>query len=273
MAKGKGKRLNLYTKDYVVFDLETTGLSPEEDEIIEISGIRVRDGKPVEEFSTLVNPGRPIPYAAARVNGITDGMVQDAPVLQDALERFLLFAGEDILVGHNIHSFDMPFLYNGAARTLKRGVPNDYVDTLYLARSCMPGRYRYRLTDIAAHFGIETEGAHRALKDCTMNQQCYECMGELLRSRIPGGNAPGTDGAPGEGRGMQGVGTGDAVSGGTAARVTAAGGAARKGTMPEGTVPENICPKCGGVLMRRKGRFGEFWGCSSYPRCRYTRNA
>ena len=274
MAKGKGKRLNLYTKDYVVFDLETTGLSPEEDEIIEISGIRVRDGKPVEEFSTLVDPGRPIPHAASRVNGITDRMVQGAPVLQDALEKFLLFAGEDILVGHNIHSFDMLFLYNGAARTLKRGVPNDYVDTLYLARSCMPGRYRYRLTDIAAHFGMETEGAHRALKDCTMNQQCYEYMGKLLGGRMPGGNAPGTD----EGRGIQSAAVGNAVPGdmvpGAAAPGNAvSGGAEQKGTMPEGTAPEKTCPKCGGVLMKRKGRFGEFWGCSSYPRCRYTRNA
>ena len=84
MANKKGNRLNLYTKDYVVFDLETTGLSPETDEIIEISGIRVRDGKAVEEFSTLVNPGRSIPYAATRINGITDKMVQDAPVLKDA---------------------------------------------------------------------------------------------------------------------------------------------------------------------------------------------
>lgn len=231
MAQKKGKRLNLHTKDYVVFDLETTGLSPEADEIIEISGMRVREGKTVEEFSTLVNPGRPIPYAAARINGITDSMVRDAPALQDALERFLAFAGEDILVGHNIHSFDMPFLYNGSARALKRAVPNDYVDTLYLAKSCLPGLHRYRLTDIAAHFGIDTQGAHRALKDCAMNQQCYECMGRILESRTQGG------------MGMQ-----DAA-------------------------PDVVCPNCGGILMKRRGKFGEFWGCGSYPRCRYTRNA
>lgn len=250
MAGKKGKRLNLYTKDYVVFDLETTGLSPETDEIIEISGIRVRAGKVSEEFSTLVNPGRPIPAAATRVNGITDKMVQEAPALREALERFLDFAGEDILVGHNIHSFDMPFLYNGAARTLKRAVPNDYVDTLYLARSCMPGRYRYRLTDIAAHFGIETAGAHRALKDCSMNQQCYECMGKMLGSRAQGGG--------GDAAGMENASGGGSVPGG--------GGA-------QGAASDAVCPRCGSLLIKRKGRFGEFWGCSTYPGCRYTRNA
>ena len=194
MAAERGKRLSLYTRDYVVFDLETTGLSPEADEMIEISGIRVREGKAAEEFSTLVNPGRPIPYAASRVNGITDRMVREAPDLRDALGRFLAFIGEDVLVGHNIHTFDMLFLYNGAARALKRTVPNDYVDTLYLAKSCLPGLYRYRLTDLAAHFGIDTQGAHRALKDCDMNRQCYECMGRILGSRAQsmGGDASGS---------------------------------------------------------------------------------
>lgn len=236
MANKKGTRLSLYTKDYVVFDLETTGLSPETDEIIEISGIRVRNGKAVEEFSTLVNPGRAIPYAATRINGITDKMVQDAPALKDALEEFLAFAGEDILVGHNIHTFDMLFLYHGAARVLKRTVPNDYVDTLYLARGAMPGLYRYRLTDLATHFGIDTKGAHRALKDCIMNQQCYECMGKLLmkqQSRNDG-------------------------------KQTSEVKSARE---------DVICPNCGSILVKRKGKFGEFWGCSAYPKCRYTRNA
>lgn len=242
MAERKGKRLSLYTKDYVVFDLETTGLSPETDEIIEISGIRVRGGKAQEEFSTLVNPGRPIPYTASRVNGITDSMVRDAPVLEDALERFLAFAGEDVLVGHNIHTFDMLFLYNGAARALKRAVANDYVDTLYLARSCLPGLYRYRLTDLAAHFGIDAQGAHRALKDCAMNQQCFERMGRILESRAQSAS-------------------GDAAGG--------------RGDVPgmRGAAADAVCPNCGGVLMKRKGKFGEFWGCSSYPRCRYTQNA
>ena len=77
----RGRRLSGYRPDYVVFDLETTGLSPETDGIIEISAVKVRGGKVTDSFSTLVNPGRHIPAAASRVNGLTDSMVADAPGL------------------------------------------------------------------------------------------------------------------------------------------------------------------------------------------------
>lgn len=219
------KRLSLYAKDYVVFDLETTGLSPRFDEIIEISGIRVREHKAAEEFATLVNPGMHIPPAATKVNGITDKMVQDAPLLKEALEQFLAFAGGDILVGHNIHTFDMHFLNNGALRELGRTISNDYVDTLYLARNCLPQLSHHRLTDVAEHFCIETEGAHRALNDCAMNQQCYEKLREIWEKRT---------------------------------------------AESSGAQPDGVCPICGSVLVKRKGRYGEFWGCGAFPQCRFT---
>lgn len=217
--------LNQYIRDYVVFDLETTGLSPASDEIIEISGIKVRGGLKTEEFTTLVNPCRPIPSAASNVNGITDYMVQDAPMLRDALEEFLNFIGGDILVGHNIHTFDMNFLCNGVRRELDRKVLNDYVDTLYLAKSCLPGLHRHRLTDIAEYFHIETKGAHRALQDCTMNWLCYEKLRRLHEDQ-------------------------------------------QKHGAPDPNVP--TCPKCGAMLIRRKGKYGEFYGCAGFPSCRYT---
>lgn len=225
MKENTGRRLNLYTKDYVVFDLETTGLSPRYDEIIEISGIRVREHKAAEEFTILVNPGVHIPAAATNINGITDEMVRDAPPLKDALEKFLAFIGGDILVGHNIHTFDIHFLRNSVLREMGRTILNDYVDTLYLARNCIPHLPHHRLTDVADYFGIETKGAHRALNDCVMNQQCYERMRAIWE----------------EGAGKDG-------SGQTA----------------------GCCPECGSILVRRKGRYGEFWGCSGFPRCRYT---
>ena len=134
----KGKRLAKYVADYVVFDLETTGMSPVFDEIIEISAIRVEKGTAVEEFSTLVNPGRSIPYGATRVNGITDEMVADAPKADAALRAFLDFAGKSVLVGHNIGSFDLNFVCNAAQRLFGRSVENDYIDTLWMAKSCLP---------------------------------------------------------------------------------------------------------------------------------------
>ncbi|MGN1148252.1 MAG: exonuclease domain-containing protein [Lachnospiraceae bacterium] len=236
MTRNKGKRLNLYAKDYVVFDLETTGLSPAEDEIIELSGIKVRDNQVVEEFSTLVNPGRPIPFSATRINGITDKMVKTAPVLSNALGDFLDFAGEDILVGHNIHTFDTNFLYDGALRELGKEVQNDYVDTLYLAKSCLPMLSHHRLTDVAEYFQIETKGAHRALNDCNMNQQCYEKLGGLWEKKQALLHTNREQEAKTDGL-------------------------------------QTACPECGCLLVKRKGRFGEFWGCTGFPLCRYTRKA
>lgn len=225
-----GKRLHDYAENYVVFDLETTGLSPARDEIIEIAGIKVWDGSVEEEFSTLVNPGIPIPWAASRVNGITDGMVKSAPRLTEALGAFLDFVGEAVLVGHNIHSFDLPFVYAGAAKSLDRQIANNYVDTLYLAKSCLPQLRHYKLTDLSEYFGFETEGAHRALADCRMNQKCYEALLKIWKEKE------------------------------------------KERPHRESRGQDVCCPECGCILIKRKGRFGMFWGCSGFPACRYTKN-
>lgn len=222
VTREKGKRLNLYVRDYVVFDLETTGLSPATDEIIEISGIKVRGGKAVEDFSTLVNPGRPIPFAATSVNGITNSMVKNAPCVREALGDFLDFAGGDILVGHNIHTFDTNFLYDGAVRELGKKVQNDYVDTLYMAKACLPELSHHRLTDVAAHFQIATEGAHRALNDCVVNRLCYERLGVIWEEKQK-----------------------------AAKKIKETAGNAGA-TETDGAY---ICSECGCVMVKRKGRF------------------
>ncbi len=227
MEKTQGKRLTHYVKDYVVFDLETTGFNRVKDTIIEISAIKVRNGAISAEFSTLVNPGRPIPPAATRVNGITDAMVASAPGLTAALTDFLEFIAEDILIGHNIHTFDLKFIYDSAWELLEREVNNDYIDTLYLSRSVLPHLKHYKLTDISTYYGFSTAGAHRALADCIMNQKCYEQLSKIVPEQ-------------------------------------SAGKIAKKSA--------EICGQCGGELIRRNGKFGEFWGCGNYPRCRYTKN-
>lgn len=218
--RNKGKRLAKYVGDYVVFDLETTGISVAKDDIVEISAVRARGGAVTDTFSTLINPGRTIPADATAVNGITDEMVREAPGLKEALSGFLEFIGRDVLVGHNIHTFDLNFVYDAALALYGKKVDNDYIDTLYLAKRCLPGISSYKLTDLAAHFGVSAAGAHRALNDCVMNQKCYEELGKLL------------------------------------------GGAGIE-----------LCPRCGGELVKRSGKFGVFFGCSNYPSCRYTKNA
>ncbi|MDE7131623.1 MAG: topoisomerase DNA-binding C4 zinc finger domain-containing protein [Lachnospiraceae bacterium] len=224
LSRKPGKKLNTYVSDYVVFDLETTGVSCNSDDVVEISAIKVISGEVVDEFTTLVNPRRPIPYHASEVNGITDDMVKDSPFFQEVLFDFLEFVGNAVLVGHNIHTFDMKFLYRDAERFWGETIGNDYIDTLQVARIYLPQLSHYKLVDLAQYYGISTAGAHRALNDCRMNQIVFEQLAKEMAN-------------PSE----------DAK-----------------------TVKK--CPKCGNILRKRKGRYGEFWGCMSYPGCTYTRN-
>lgn len=171
-----GKQIYHYVPDYVIFDLETTGISLKKDEVIEISAVKVRAGQVIGEFTSLVNPGRPIPHSASAVNGITDDLVADAPLFCNVLRDFFDFAEDFVLVGHNIHSFDMKFLYRDARKYYGRIPGNDYMDTLLMARKQLPQLAHHRLVDLAEHYHISAEGAHRALNDCRMNQKVYECL-------------------------------------------------------------------------------------------------
>lgn len=181
MSTQKGTLINKYTPDYVIFDLETTGISPNYDEVIEISALKVKGGEVVDEFNTLVNPGRKIPFGATKVNGITNAMVAEAPAFSHALAEFLDFAEGLVLVGHNIARFDMKFIWRDAEQYFGEIPQNNYVDTLQVARKHLPKMDHHRLVDLAEYYGISSEGAHRALNDCYMNQKVYECMVSEMR--------------------------------------------------------------------------------------------
>ena len=263
IVRNKGRRRNEYVKDYVVFDIETTGFRPGLDEIIEISAVKVKDNQVIDEYSTLVRPSIRIPVSATRVNGITNQMVSDALEIEEAMAGFIEFIGDEILVGHNIHSFDTNFIYDAAMEAFQEGIYNDYIDTLYMAKSCLPQLSHHKLGDISEYFGISTEGAHRALNDCIMNQKCYEKMGSLLESQVqqPLIKTPRRK---------------KKSEGSTASRQQLKETKIEsKGTDLSAeqlwAVLENSCPECGGKLSKRKGRYGEFFGCENYPMCRYTR--
>lgn len=146
--------------------------------MVEISAIKVNNHKVVSKFTTLVNPECPIPYNASRINGITDDMVKDAPVFKTVLESFLKYIEQYVLVGHNIHAFDMKFIYRDCKQFFGKIPENDYIDTLKMARKCLPQLGHHKLTDLADYYGIPTKGAHRALNDCYMNQKVYEYLGK-----------------------------------------------------------------------------------------------
>jgi len=163
-----------YVVDYVIFDLETTGLSIEKDAIIEISALKVINGEVKEEFSELVNPGFHIPYYASSINGIMDDMVKDAPGIETVLKCFIDFIGDYVLVGHNIKRFDLNFIKRDAKNYFGRTISNDYIDTLFLARLFLPDLQSHSLESLANHYNISYEGAHRALTDCYINKRIYD---------------------------------------------------------------------------------------------------
>lgn len=165
---------------FISVDLETTGLDSTTDRIVEIGAIKFRQGKPVEEFSTLVNPGCPIPYSATEVNNITDEMVADAPKEKKALKDFLEFIGEAkhgeiFLCAHNA-DFDMGFIRNSLARD-GFDASFRYVDTLYLSKRCLPLLENYKQGTVAAYFDITNDAAHRASSDAMV---CGRILLELL---------------------------------------------------------------------------------------------
>ncbi|MDO4565438.1 MAG: 3'-5' exonuclease [Clostridia bacterium] len=167
----KGKSLLCFPQDYVVIDIETTGLSSCRNEIIELGALRVRDGEIRDSFSSLVKPLRRVDGFITALTGITNEMLTDAPKLREILPDFMGFVGGDIVVGHNVN-FDINFIYDACAGLFLPPFSNDYVDTMRLSRLLFKSERRHRLSDLAERLGLDYEGAHRALADVLITQEC-----------------------------------------------------------------------------------------------------
>lgn len=172
---GKGRSLLIFPQDYTVIDIETTGLDPQWNEIIELSGLRVRGGEVQASFSSFVKPENEISDFITQLTGITNDDVADAPVIGDVLPSFLDFIGSDVIVGHNVH-FDVNFIYDAAANCCDRTVSNDIVDTMRIARHVLPKLQHHRLADVAAALGVDQAGAHRALVDCQTTHAVLQAL-------------------------------------------------------------------------------------------------
>lgn len=174
-----GKLLLAYPDDYTVLDIETTGLNPQNDYITEISAIKYRNNRRVDEFSSLVKPDLSIPYYITRLTGIDDAMVADAPSIDEVILSFMDFLADDIIAGYNV-GFDLSFIAENLAGYYAKRLANNYVDVMKLAQNELPFLGRYKQTAVAEYFNIATAGAHRALVDCNICNGCYQKLKELV---------------------------------------------------------------------------------------------
>lgn len=167
---------------FTVLDLETTGLNPKVDKIIEIGAIQVENGNIIRSYETLVNPGCKLPEKVVELTGITDEKLKDAPYLEEVLEEFYAFTDMQCIMGHSI-LFDYSFLKKAFVNH-KMSFERNGIDTLRLARCFLPQLPKKNLNVLCEHFGIELK-PHRALNDVLATYELYTKLEELFFDRNP----------------------------------------------------------------------------------------
>lgn len=160
-------------QDYVCLDLETTGLDPKVDKIIEIGAVRVKSGEIVDTFQSFINPGRMLPEKIVELTGICDDDLRNAPSIEEVLPKFLEFSGEECFLGHSV-LFDYSFMKKAVVNMDKNNkYEKEGIDTLKIARKYLSALESRRLSYLCAYYGIEQK-AHRALEDAVATHRLYQ---------------------------------------------------------------------------------------------------
>ena len=170
-------------KSYIAFDVETTGLNPRENEIIEIGALKVRDGKVAERFMEFIRPRFPISAAITNLTGITNEMVEGARPRCQVVPDFLDFCGDDVLIGHNV-TFDYSFMKCSAAAD---GLPFEKmgIDTLKIAQKVHSSLSSKSLGSLCEHYHIENKSAHRAYHDALATANLYQTLAHYFEADYP----------------------------------------------------------------------------------------
>lgn len=168
--------------NYVVIDTETNGLKIQGGRILELTAMRFENFEPVAVWTTLLNPGLPIPDAATNINGITDDMVEDAPSLASVAQSFRDFVGSSNIVGHNLE-FDLKFLYSRGIDLIQE--KRKFYDTWPLSQKAFGNAVgNYKLSTVANYCDLPTDGAHRSLNDCYMSGIIFaRCVNAIVESK------------------------------------------------------------------------------------------
>lgn len=179
---GKMQKYNnkIAGRTIVVFDIETTGLDFNTDQIIELGAVKIKDGNIIEKFSTFVKPTKKIPYEVVDLTGITNEMVEDAPPIEYVIKEFYDFTRGCVLSGHNIIGFDIKFIRN-AGNNLALNFDNELIDTLNESRVARLKISRFNLGTVVKALGLTLEGAHRAWNDAYAAAQVLLKLNEIKK--------------------------------------------------------------------------------------------
>lgn len=176
----KGESLLCAPEEYVVIDLETTGLNPKNDSIIEFGAVHVVRDTVVDTFSRLVNPNRRINYFITQLTGITNEMLSSEEDISLILPEFLEFVGDRIVMGHNVN-FDVNFVYENCHRVISKPFRNDFIDTMRLSRRLFPEHKHHKLSDLIERFCVGESVEHRALGDAMQTNECFIYMKRYMQ--------------------------------------------------------------------------------------------
>lgn len=174
--------MNCFVDDYVVFDIETTGLNKNCDKIIEIGALKYRDNQLVEEFSYLINPKIKLPEIIISITGITDKMLEEENTIDIVLPKFLDFIEDLPLIAHN-NEFDLGFINEKIKELNLPKLINENIDTLALSRRFLPQMYNHKLETLKKYFGIK-QISHRAIGDCYTTNYVYQKCKEKAQISI-----------------------------------------------------------------------------------------
>ncbi len=168
-----------FVSNYVVFDLETTGLEANTDKIIEIGALKYKNNELVDEFSVLINPEISLPPIITKITGLSDEDLEKERTIESILPEFITFIEDLPLIAHN-SEFDLGFIEINIKRLGLAMISNKNIDTVELARKFIPKAYNYKLETLKNYFHLEY-GSHRSIDDCKTTNYVYQyCKDKAL---------------------------------------------------------------------------------------------
>lgn len=170
--KDIGKNILKFVPNFTVIDLEMTGRGNSVGDITEMSAIRYRDYKPVAEFSKLIRADKKVLPFVVEMTGITDVMLMGAPKIDDVIEDFVNFLGDDIILGHSV-AFDLGMVAKAYKEIMGRNMTHDYIDTLRISRLLNTDSENHKLETLCSYFGVVRLLGHRGIEDCEQTAQVY----------------------------------------------------------------------------------------------------